>query len=123
MNQTQLINGNPAVLTILIVEDHREVRASLLEWLGESFAHCRFLEAASGEAALLQALRLPAPSKRYRLWPRCSLMVTVHEERRYQAEADLAGAIFYLPKRQMFSHLIPLLNRMVSQSQFMRRPT
>lgn len=38
--------------TILIVEDHDNVRASLFDWLSTTFPECRFLEAKSGEEAV-----------------------------------------------------------------------
>lgn len=121
-------------LTILIVEDHAEVRTSLLEWLGGFFSEYRFLEARSGEEALIQAeahkpeivlmdIGLPgingieATRRIKKTWPMTQVLIlTVHEDVRYQKEADLAGAIGYLPKRQMYSNLVPLLERMVSQS-------
>lgn len=125
-------------LTILIVEDHPEVRASLLEWLGGYYSEYRFLEAKSGEEALIQAeahepeivlmdIGLPgingieATRRIKKTLPMTQVLIlTIHEDVRYQEEADLAGAIGYLPKRLMVSCLVPLLDRMASQDNFLQ---
>ena len=38
--------------TILIVEDHDELRETLVEWLKSVFSDCTFLVAGSGEKAI-----------------------------------------------------------------------
>ena len=38
--------------TILVVEDHDDVRRALREWLEAEFLQCRVIEAASGEEAI-----------------------------------------------------------------------
>jgi two-component system, NarL family, invasion response regulator UvrY len=135
MNSGKLSNNDP-ILTILLVEDHPEVRGALLEWLRGVFPDCLFLEAKTGEEALDQAqmhepdiilmdIGLPGINGieatriiKKDLPMTQVLMLTVHEDVQYKKDADLAGAISYLPKRQMYSYLVPLLNRMVSLGKF-----
>ena len=46
--------------TILIVEDHDDVRRALRDWLELEFPRCRVIEAASGEEAVA-LIRIESP--------------------------------------------------------------
>jgi DNA-binding NarL/FixJ family response regulator len=117
--------------TILIVEDHDALRASLRHWLKAVFVGCRWLEAASGEEAVavagaefpdlvLMDIGLPdmngiqatkqikgvAPQARV-------IIVTVHEAPEYRFDAVAAGASGYVVKRDVTKDLIPLMQRLL----------
>lgn len=119
--------------TILIVEDHDEVRATLHDWLSVIFYDCLFSEAKSGEeaVALIQAkppdivlmdIGLPgmngidATRRIKTTTPQVQVvMVTIHENPDYKNESIAAGATAYVTKRKMEKELIPLLKNLLSQ--------
>lgn len=121
--------------TILIVEDHDSVRKSLHEWLNDAFPDCSFLEAKSGEEAValvqtkppdivLMDISLPRMSgidaTRFikSVIPKVNVVIlTVHETNEYKANAIAAGAIAYVTKRKMHRELIPILEKILFQSQ------
>jgi len=113
--------------TVLIVDDHTAVRASLREWLGSALPRYLFIEAGSGEEAVTTA-------RAVRPWvvlmditlPRMSgieatrqikaalpdthvVILTIHENEYYRSDAVSAGASAYIPKRQMWTELLPTL--------------
>ena len=113
--------------TILIVEDHNAVRESLLAWLGSSFPQHEVIATANGEEAVKVAavtvpdvvvmdISLPGISgieaaqqiKRHTEEVQV-VMLTIHEEQAYQADAEAAGASAFVPKRLMQSMLLPTL--------------
>ena len=112
---------------ILIVEDHDTVRGSLREWLEAIFPHCCVIEAASGEEAVALAnahlphlvvmdIGLPnmngieATRRIKACVPSAQIvMLTIHEDDLYRADAEVAGASAFVPKRRMQSKLIPTL--------------
>ncbi len=112
---------------VLIVEDSQPVRKSIREWLGINFPDCLFHEAGSGEEALQLAVRdaphlvlmdielpgmngLTATRKIKELCPRTEVLIlTIHEDIRYQDEATAAGAGSFLPKREMYKRLVPMM--------------
>jgi len=122
---------NPSVL---IVEDHDTVRASLREWLGLAFPGWAFLEAKSGEEALdlacaqhpalvLMDIGLPkmngieATRRIKAALPSVSVVIlTIYEDEAYRADAALAGASAYVAKRKMQSELVPVLTALLSES-------
>ena len=113
--------------TILIVEDHDAVRRSLRDWLGVEFPQCRVIEAASGEEAIaliqvesprlvVMDISLPGMSGieatrqiKAALPSAQVVMLTIHENDTYRADATMAGASAYVPKRVMQTELIPTL--------------
>ena len=113
--------------TILIVEDHDAVRRSLRDWLQVEFPQCRVIEAASGEEAIVliqvesprlvvMDISLPGMSGieatrqiKAALPSAQIVMLTIHENDTYRADATTAGASAYVPKRVMQTELIPTL--------------
>ena len=113
--------------TILIVEDHDAVRRSLRDWLEVKFPRCRVIEATSGEEAIaliqvesprlvLMDISLPGLSGieatrqiKAALPSAQIVMLTIHEDDTYRADATTAGASAYVPKRVMQTELIPTL--------------
>ena len=113
--------------TILIVEDHDAVRRSLRDWLKVEFPQCRVIEAASGEEAIVliqvesprlvvMDISLPGMSGieatrqiKAALPSAQIVMLTIHENDTYRADATTAGASAYVPKRVMQTELIPTL--------------
>jgi DNA-binding NarL/FixJ family response regulator len=119
--------------TILIVEDHEPVRRSLREWLEHVFPWCDMVEAGTGEKAIAMAqaraprvvvmdISLPgmngieATRRIKTLAPATSVVIlTIHEDDPYRAEALAAGACAYVTKRKMQTELIPVLARLLPQ--------
>jgi DNA-binding NarL/FixJ family response regulator len=113
--------------TILIVEDHDAVRGSLREWLETIFPQCRVIEAASGEEAVgLAQANLPrlvvmdiglpqmngieATRRIKDSVPSAQIVIlTTHEDDLYRADAKVAGASAFVPKRWVQTKLIPTL--------------
>ena len=114
-------------LTILIVEDHDAVRASLREWLEAVFHECQVVEAASGEEAVAMArVTRPRVVVMDIVLPQMDgieatrqikadvptadvVMLTVHEADAYRADAAAAGASAFVPKRVAQTQLVPTL--------------
>ena len=113
--------------TILIVEDHENVRKALRHWLELEFPRCRVIEAASGEEAIALAhaelpclvvmdIRLPGMNgiettrQLKAILPLAQIvMLTVLEDEIYRAEAKAAGANAHVTKQRMHSELVPTL--------------
>ncbi len=116
---------------ILIVDDHDEVRRSLINWLGSVFSRYQFIEAASGEEAVgicrtvspevvLMDIGLPLlngieTTKRIRsIAPAAEVvMLTIHEDEMHRADAAAAGAAAFVPKRLMQKELLPVLTALL----------
>jgi two-component system response regulator DegU len=112
--------------TILIVEDHEAVRASLIHLLKTNLTHSRLLEAKTGEEAIalvrahkpeivLMDIGLPKMSGiettrhiKTELPETKVVVMSIHEAPNYQADADAVGASEFLLKREIPSKLIPL---------------
>ena len=119
--------------TILIVEDHEAVRASLINLLRANFKDCRFLETKNGEEAIalvrahkpdivLMDIGLPEMSgieatRHIKTEvPKTKVVVmTIHEATEYRADADAAGASGFLLKKEIPSKLVPLLVGLLSE--------
>jgi DNA-binding NarL/FixJ family response regulator len=117
--------------TILIVEDHDALRASLRDWLGAGFLGCRWLEATSGEEAVavagaqfpdlvLMDVGLPemngihATEQIKGVAPLAQVIIlTAHEATEYRADAAAAGASGYVIKGHITRDLIPLMRRLL----------
>jgi len=112
---------------ILIVEDNDNVRKSLHEWLQGAFPKYQFIEAASGEQAIdivqakspcavIMDISLPGMSgieaTRYikNNIPNTQVVIlTIHEEEAFRADAKAAGASAFVTKRVMRKELVPAL--------------
>jgi DNA-binding NarL/FixJ family response regulator len=118
--------------TILIVEDHDAVRRSLRDWLEAVFPQYGFIEATSGEEAVAIAqARSPQAVIMDIVLPRMNgieatrrikatvptaqvVILTIHEDKAYRADAAAAGASAYVPKRVMQTKLLPTLAALLS---------
>ena len=112
---------------ILIVEDNDGVRKSLCEWLEGAFPKYQFIEAASGEEAIditqarapctvIMDIGLPGMSgieaTRHikATMPTTQVVIlTIHEEEAFRADAAAAGASAFVTKRVMWKELVPAL--------------
>jgi DNA-binding NarL/FixJ family response regulator len=121
--------------TILIVEDHDEVRRSLQDWLKIEFPQCRVIEAASGEEAIALAqtespnlvvmdITLPgmngieATRQIKAILPSARIvMLTIHDSDAHRAGATAAGASAYVSKRAMSTELLPTLAALLANVQ------
>lgn len=105
------------------------------EWLCGVFPQCDFLEAESGEAAVafariqppdivLMDIGLPQMNgieATRRIGAVASkaqvVMLTVYEASNYRTDATIAGASAYVLKRTMHADLVPVIARLLAQSQ------
>ena len=117
---------------ILIVEDHDELRETLVEWLQSVFSNCTFLVAGSGEKAIelaeahqpaivLMDIQLPgingieAIRRIKKISPQTqALILSVMNVSAYRDEALAAGACAYINKQHMHAELIPVLTKLLS---------
>ena len=118
------------VLSLVLVEDHAEVRASLRDWLLMSLPPAKVREAGSMAEALactdagpvdlvLMNLELPGPNgieatralrKRY---PECSVVImSVNDSEALRTAALDAGALAFVSKRELPHALLPLIGRL-----------
>ena len=120
--------------TILIVEDHAPLRATLCDWLATIFDHCTIAVAADGleavEAAhthqpqlVLMDLDLPClngleATRRIKaaLPATQVVMLTMYEDQAHRADAVAAGASAYVPKRNLGSDLVPVVNTLLQKT-------
>jgi CheY-like chemotaxis protein len=118
--------------TIVIVEDHDELRETLLEWLKSVFSDCTFLVAGSGEKAVeiveahnpvivLMDIQLPGLNgietirRIKKISPQTqALILSVMNVSVYKEEAMDAGACAYINKQHMHVELIPALTKLLS---------
>jgi len=118
--------------SILIVEDHPIVRALLRAWLAMIFPQCLLLEATNRREAIEQAVDvspqlvlmdldvsflngIEAAQQIKALAPETAIVVlTIHEEDPYHADALAAGASAYIPKCKMHTDLIPILSGLLN---------
>ena len=118
------------VLSLLVVEDHEEVRAALRDWLLTSLPPMRLREARSLAEAMacadqapldlvLMNMELPGPNgieatralrKRH---PKCPVVVmSVNDSEALRTAAIEAGALAFLSKRELPHALLPLIGRL-----------
>ena len=120
--------------TILIVEDHDQVRVLLRDWLKDVFGDWTVLEAKTGEDAIALAVSQPPElilmdieldqmngieATRYikAVSPQSRVvMLTIHEEADYRAAAAATGADAYVTKRKMHTELVPVMKALLSQA-------
>ena len=116
---------------ILIVEDHDELRETLVEWLQSVFSNCTFLVAGSGEKAIelaethhpaivLMDIQLPkmngieAIRRIKKISPQTqALILSVMNVSAYKEEAMAAGACAYVNKQHMHAELIPAITKLL----------
>ena len=118
------------VLSLLVVEDHEEVRAALRDWLLTSLPPMRLREARSMDEALacagqakldlvLMNLELPGPNgieatrEMRRRHPGCAVVVmSVNDSEALRSAALDAGALAFVSKRELPHALLPILDRL-----------
>ena len=119
--------------TILIVEDHDQVRATLYDWLRAVFPQYTFFEAKSGEEAVNKTIAQPPTLVLMDIGlPRMNgiqatrmiksaspetkvVILTIHEDPQYQTDAASAGASGYVVKRKMHLELLPMMEKLLAQ--------
>jgi DNA-binding NarL/FixJ family response regulator len=124
-----------ARVTILIVEDYEGVRLHLRALVSDSFPECHCFEARDGEEAVAMAsLHLPdivlmdiglpkmngieATRRIKDAVPKARVViVTNHETPEYENAAAIAGASAYVLKNRVNSELIPIVTKLLSQTQ------
>jgi DNA-binding NarL/FixJ family response regulator len=117
--------------TIMIVEDHPAVRTSLVAWLQTEFSHVEIVSVSSGEEAVaaydtdqpqlvVMDLKLPgingieATRQIKAIAPDAKIvMLTIHDQDAYRADAAAAGVSAYIAKRVMKNELIPTLQALL----------
>jgi len=132
-SQPQFLPVSPtrAPATVLVVEEHVELRAALRDWLLTSFPPLRLREACSMEEALRLAgqaeldlalvnVELPGPNgietarELRRRFPRCAVIVMSLHDSEALCQASLAaGAAAFVPKRELTTSLLPILDRLL----------
>lgn len=118
--------------SILIVENHEQVRSSVVDLLTSLMPQCDLLEASDGESGVAMAIahepdivlmdvRLPrvnglAAVRQIRAErPDAKIvMLTVHDNPAYRREAERAGAVGYILKEDAPAQLVPLLKALLS---------
>jgi DNA-binding NarL/FixJ family response regulator len=121
-------------VTILIVEDHNELRSSLSGWLQSIFRDCNFMTSRTGEEAIdlastylpdivLMDIQLPqmngieAMRRIKKISPQTqAVILSVHNFSTYREEAAAAGACAYINKHNIHMDLIPILVKLLPTS-------
>jgi DNA-binding NarL/FixJ family response regulator len=119
-----------SVLSLLVVEDHQEMRCALREWLLASLTPLKVREARSMDEALdcaaqakldlvLINLELPgangieATREMRKRHPRCPVVVmSVNDSEALRSAALEAGALAFVSKRELPHALLPILDRL-----------
>ena len=125
-------NTCASVQKILIVDDNAPVRSSLHDWLRSSFPDFEFLEGEDGERAVQLAAQhqprlvlmdiglpgisgLEAARAILASQPATKVVIlSIHDEARYRADADEIGASAFVSKADMRLGLIPAIVRALS---------
>ena len=120
------------VLSLLLVEDHDDVRGALRDWLLTSLPGFKLREARSMEEALecagqakldlvLMNMELPGPNgieatrALRRKFPACSVVVmSVNDSEALRTAALEAGALAFISKRELPHALLPIIGRLPS---------
>ena len=119
-------------IRVMIVDDNDLVREALRTWLMIAFPDCLFEDANSGEDAIALAVSNPPDLVLMDLGLPCMngieatrrikehtpaaqvVMLSIHEDAQYVAEAIEAGVSSYISKRKMHSELIPTIVNLLS---------
>lgn len=118
-------------MTILIVDDHLNMRRLIKEWLEEEFSQFNFILASNAREAIsfcqnasprlvIMDINLPDISgidaipdiKAIRPFTDI-VMLTIHENGAYREAAEKAGASAYVTKRELYEDLIPVLSNLL----------
>jgi len=115
-------------MTVVIVDDHVNIRRLLHEWLQSAFPQCSFLEMATAKEviaycgqghprAVIMDINMPgingidATTRLKALRPDTKVIIlTVHENGVYKDAAIKAGANAYITKRNLYDELVPVLS-------------
>jgi len=118
-------------INVLIVDDHKNIRRLLKEWLKEEFPYCGFLEAACAKEAInycseaspdlvIMDVNLPeidgidATSRIKNIHPETPVIIlTIHGDDVYRKAALKAGASGYVVKDRLHEDLVPLLTNLL----------
>ena len=118
------------VLSLLLVEDHEEVRAALRDWLLSSVDSVKLREARNLDEALACAaharldlalvnLELPGPNgieatrALRKQTPACPVVImSVNDSEALRSAAIEAGALAFVSKRELPHALLPILSRL-----------
>ena len=118
-------------IKVMIVDDNDLVREALQTWLMIAFPDCVFQDVGSGEDAVALALSNPPDLVLMDLGLPCMngieatrrikadapqaqvVMLSIHEDVQYVAEAIEAGVSRYISKRKMHSELIPMVTELL----------
>jgi CheY-like chemotaxis protein len=122
---------SPADVKILVVEDHDELRSSLVDWMKGILVDFSFLAARSGEEAVqivsqqrrdivIMDIQLPemngieAVRRIKKINPQTqTVILSIYNDHAYREEAMKAGACAYINKHNMHLELIPVLIRLL----------
>lgn len=117
--------------TLLVTDDHDQMRRGLCDWLKLEFPECRIIEAASGEEAIalvrikvpqlvLMDVNLPgidgfqATAWLKKIAPALLVViVTFYDDTSYRNSALIAGADAFIPKNKLSSELQPIMIRLL----------
>ncbi len=120
------------VARVLVVGDHNPLRISLRDWVGMNLPEARILEAKNGKEALDVALAkrphivlldtgvdvmqgIEATRRIRGVLPDVKIVIlTMHENPEYTADAKAAGASACMLKREMGIKLMPVLKDLMS---------
>ncbi len=120
--------------TILIVEDHEVVRMSLRRWLESTLPEYFIAEVARAEDAIAMVRAAPplviimdislpgingveATRRIKEVAPAVQVVIlTIHEDDAYRADATAAGASAYIPKRRTQYELLSTLNSLLAEA-------
>lgn len=118
-------------MTIMIVDDHVNLRRLLHEWLSDELPGCSFVEMRTANEALMYCLQesphviimdidmpgingIDATSKVKSILPDAKVVIlTVHENGLYKEAAMKAGATAFINKRRLYDDLVPVLSDIV----------
>jgi NarL family two-component system response regulator LiaR len=126
--QTHFPSKDESAFSLMIVEDHNQLRSRLKDWLEIEYPRAEITAAGEGYAALEMAEILPpdiliidyglpgmrgdevAIRMRDMLPDIQVIVITVMEGPSYEAAAQACQAIAYIPKRKIYSELLPVIN-------------
>lgn len=129
-----MVAVTPATASVLLVEDHLEMRNALRDWLHRSLPPLRLFEAHTTDEALRLAaqatldlalvnVELPGPNgieaarELRRRYPECPVVVmSVHDSEALRLAAIDAGAAAFVCKRELTTGLLPILDRLLKQA-------
>ncbi|MDD3845687.1 MAG: response regulator transcription factor [Syntrophorhabdaceae bacterium] len=118
-------------MTIVIVDDHVNLRRLLHEWLKEELPACSFVEMRTAREALVYCRReaplavimdidmpgmngIDATIELKAMLPDTKVVIlTIHENSAYKEAALKAGANAFVTKRRLYDDLVPALSHIV----------